>query len=185
MSFQRPENQLFLNSAFDEIALAPRCAHLDSKTVDGVVRRTARLVGLTDEQLACYPYALSGGQRRRVAIASVLSLDARAYIFDEPTAGFDVQGRRDLHRLVRDLVGGGAPVIVVSHDLEEWLPVVDRVALLSHGRMLWEGPAAEACCHLELFERAGIKAPENVALAQALTQALGLAGRTKGESHAR
>ena len=63
--------------------------------------------------------------------------------------------------------------------------MVDRVALLSHGRMLWEGPAAEACCHLELFERAGIKAPENVALAQALAQALGLAGRTKGESHAR
>lgn len=185
MSFQRPENQLFLNSAFEEIALAPRCAHLDSKTVDDVVRRTARLVGLTDEQLACYPYALSGGQRRRVAIASVLSLNARAYIFDEPTAGFDVQGRRDLHRLVRDLAGGGAPVIVVSHDLEEWLPVVDRVALLSHGRMLWEGPAVEACCHLELFERAGIKAPENVALAQALAQALGSVGRAKGESHAR
>ncbi len=172
MSFQRPENQLFLNSAYDEIALAPRCAHLDATDVDEAVRRAARLVGLTDEQLDSYPYALSGGQRRRVAIASVLSINAKTYIFDEPTAGFDVQGRRDMHRLVRDLADAGTPVVVVSHDLEEWLPVADCVALLSHGSMLWQGAAAEVCHRFELFERAGIKAPENAVLAQALSDAL-------------
>lgn len=172
MSFQRPENQLFLNSAYDEIALAPRCARLGVKDVDEAVRRAARLVGLTEEQLECYPYALSGGQRRRVAIASVLSINAAAYIFDEPTAGFDVRGRRDMHRLVRDLADEGTPVIVVSHDLEEWLSVADRVALLSCGSMLWQGPATEARNRFELFARAGIKAPVNVVLAQALSEAL-------------
>ena len=183
MSFQRPENQLFLNSAYDEIALAPRCAHLDAVDVDKAVRHAARLVGLSDEQLDFYPYALSGGQRRRVAIASVLSIGVKAYLFDEPTAGFDVQGRRDMHRLVRELANAGAPVVVVSHDLEEWLAVVDRVALLSCGSMLWQGDAAEVCCHFELFERAGIKAPENAVLAQALSDALQVDGET-GEDNA-
>ena len=172
MSFQRPENQLFLNSAYDEIALAPRCARLSAADVDEAVRRAAQLVGLTDEQLEFYPYMLSGGQRRRVAIASVLSIGAKAYIFDEPTAGFDVQGRRDMHRLVRELADGGPPVVVVSHDLEEWLPVVDRVALLSRGNMLWQGSAAEVGQRFELFEHAGIKAPENAVLAQMLSDAL-------------
>lgn len=139
------------------LPLAPRCAHLDAADVDKAVRHAARLVGLTDEQLDFYPYALSGGQRRRVAIASVLSIGAKAYLFDEPTAGFDVQGRRDMHRLVRELANAGAPVVVVSHDLEEWLAVADRVALLSCGSMLWQGDAAEVCCHFELFERAGDK----------------------------
>lgn len=184
MSFQRPENQLFLNSAYDEIALAPRCAHLDAADVDKAVRHAARLVGLTDEQLDFYPYALSGGQRRRVAIASVLSIGAKAYLFDEPTAGFDVQGRRDMHRLVRELANAGAPVVVVSHDLEEWLAVADRVALLSCGSMLWQGDAAEVCCHFELFERAGIKAPENAVLAQALSDALQASGEAgEGNAH--
>ena len=172
MSFQRPENQLFLNSAYDEIALAPRCAHCSAADVDEAVRRAAQLVGLTDEQLEFYPYVLSGGQRRRVAIASVLSIGVKAYIFDEPTAGFDVQGRRDIHRLVRELADEGAPVVVVSHDLEEWLPVVDRAALLSHGSMLWQGAASEVCQRFELFEHAGIKAPENAVLAQMLSDAL-------------
>ena len=88
-----------------------------------------------------------------------------------------------MHRLVRELANAGAPVVVVSHDLEEWLAVADRVALLSCGSMLWQGDAAEVCCRFELFERAGIKAPENVVLAQALSDAL-QASSEAGEDNA-
>ena len=159
LAFQRPENQLFLNSVYEELALGPRCAGCSDDEIARRVAQAAALVGLDDELMQRYPFALSGGQARRVAIASILSLSAGAYLFDEPTAGLDARGRADMHALARTLARRGLPVVVVSHDLEEWLPVVDAVSLMRGGRIVWSGPAALACANLEVFNAAGIEPP--------------------------
>lgn len=171
MAFQHPESQMFLNSVFDEIALAPRCAGASEQEVRSRVARAAACIGLDEGLLERYPFELSGGQARRVALASILSLDAMAYLFDEPTAGLDVRGRADMHRLVRVLAERGLPVLVVSHDLAEWLPVVDRVALMERGAIVWQGKAAAAESSPDVFALAGLEPPLNLALAARLNKA--------------
>lgn len=171
MAFQRPESQLFLNSVFDEIALAPRCAGASEQEVRVRVERAAALIGLDAGLLDRYPFELSGGQARRVALASILSLDARAYLFDEPTAGLDARGRDDMHRLVHVLAERGLPVVVVSHDLAEWLPVVDELALMAHGAVVWQGSAASAETSSDVFGLAGLEPPLNLELASRLRAA--------------
>ena len=168
MAFQHPESQLFLNSVFDEIALAPRCAGAPEQEVRSRVARAAACIGLDEGLLDRYPFELSGGQARRVALASILSLDAKSYLFDEPTAGLDARGRADMHRLVRTLAERGLPVVVVSHDLAEWLPVADSVALMGSGSMVWQGEAAAVESSPEVFALAGLEPPLNLALAARL-----------------
>ncbi len=171
MAFQRPESQLFLNTVYDEIALAPRCAGASEADVRPRVFEATSLIGLDGELIDRYPFELSGGQARRVALASILSLDARAYLFDEPTAGLDARGRADMHALARTLAERGLPVVVVSHDLTEWLPVVDRVACMAHGAIAWQGTAMAAEGSPEIFEEAGLELPLNLALAARLRAA--------------
>ena len=168
MAFQHPESQLFLNSVFDEIALAPRCAGASEQEVRSRVARAAACIGLDEGLLDRYPFELSGGQARRVALASILSLDAKSYLFDEPTAGLDARGRADMHRLVRTLAERGLPVVVVSHDLAEWLSVADSVALMGSGSMVWQGEAAAVESSPEVFALAGLEPPLNLALAARL-----------------
>lgn len=170
MAFQRPENQLFLNSVYDEVALGPRCAGCDEQETERRVRTASELIGLDESLYQRFPFELSGGQARRVALASILALEAQAYLFDEPTAGLDSRGRKDMHRLVRTLAARGLPVVVVSHDLEEWLSVVDAVALMANGSVVWSGNAREAVLPIEVFERAGMTAPLNCSISHRLCE---------------
>lgn len=126
MAFQRPEGQLFLDTVYDELAYGPRNLGLAEEEVDRRVRAAAARVGLTDDLLPRYPLELSGGQQRRVGLASVLSLGAGAYVLDEPTAGLDAAGREALRALVLGLSADGIPVIVISHDVDEWEAVADK-----------------------------------------------------------
>lgn len=143
LAFQSPESQFFLDTVYDEIAYAARNLALSEDEVDRRVRRAAHMVGLDDKLLACYPFDLSGGQARRVALASTLTAGAPVCILDEPSAGLDIEGRRFAHGLARSLAAEGVAVIVISHDLAEWLEVADDVALLDGGRIVWQGvPAA-------------------------------------------
>lgn len=172
IAFQDPEDQLFLETVGAELAFAPRNLDFDEARVQEEVARAASLLGI-EELLERDPFALSGGQARRVALASILTAAPRALVLDEPTAGLDAPGRSALHRLVRNLATSGMPIIVISHDLEEWLDTCDRVALMRAGSIVWEGDPASLEEDLSAFERAGIDPPESYELARACKALLG------------
>lgn len=134
-AFQQPESQFFLDTVYDELAYAPRNFGASDDEVDALVHAAAKQVGLDAALLERYPFELSGGQARRVALASVLTLDAPVYLFDEPSAALDAQGRAFAHAFVRALADQGRAVIVISHDIDEWAPVADRMMRLSGGRL--------------------------------------------------
>lgn len=168
LSFQNPEQQFFLDSVHDEIAFAPRNLGCPEDEVERRVKHATQLVGLDGTLLARDPFALSGGQARRAAIASVLSLETGAYLLDEPTAGLDAGGRQAVHQLVLGLVREGAVVLVVSHDVGEWLDVADDAVLMRDGSIVWSGPAAELQSDTAPFEMSGLDAPLGVRLRKAL-----------------
>lgn len=135
LAFQQPEAQFFLDTVFDEIAYAPRNLSCDEAEVDRRVHAAVRTVGLDEGLLSSSPFELSGGQARRVALASVLSLDAPAYIFDEPSAALDAKGRAFARRMVEGLSREGRAVLVITHDVDEWAPVSSRVVELADGSL--------------------------------------------------
>ena len=145
IAFQQPEGQFFLDTVYDELAYAPRNAGLGEDEVRGRVLAAARCVGLSDCMLERSPFELSGGQARRVALASVVSLGAPAVIFDEPTAALDAVGRRAAHGLVSTLAREGRGVLVITHDVDEWLPIADRLLTLDGVNLSQDRPeGAEA-----------------------------------------
>lgn len=135
LAFQQPEAQFFLDTVYDEIAYAPRNLSCDEAEVDRRVHAAVRTVGLDEGLLSSSPFELSGGQARRVALASVLSLDAPAYIFDEPSAALDAKGRAFARCMVEGLSREGRAVFVITHDVDEWAPVSSRVVELADGSL--------------------------------------------------
>lgn len=135
LAFQQPEAQFFLDTVYDEIAYAPRNLSCDEAEADRRVHAAVRTVGLDEGLLSSSPFELSGGQARRVALASVLSLDAPAYIFDEPSAALDAKGRAFARRMVEGLSREGRAVLVITHDVDEWVPVSSRVVELADGSL--------------------------------------------------
>lgn len=135
LAFQQPEAQFFLDTVYDEIAYAPRNLSCDEAEADRRVHAAVRTVGLDEGLLSSSPFELSGGQARRVALASVLSLDAPAYIFDEPSAALDAKGRAFARRMVEGLSREGRAVLVITHDVDEWSPVSSRVVELADGSL--------------------------------------------------
>lgn len=159
LAFQRPEAQLFCDTVLDELAFGPRNLGLAEDQAAARARGAARQVGIEPDLLDRAPLELSGGQQRRVGVGSVLALGAAAYIFDEPTAGMDAAGRARLHALVRELAARGAAVMVISHDLEEWLEVADAAALMRAGRVAWCGPVDGLVARPDLWALVGLPAP--------------------------
>ena len=168
LSFQNPEQQFFLDTVRDEIAFAPRNLGCPDDEVEHRVVRASRSVGLDGELLLRDPFTLSGGQSRRAAIASTLSLETGVYLLDEPTAGLDAAGRRAVHQLVLGLAREGAVVLVVSHDVEEWLDMADDAVLMEDGSVVWSGPAAGLQSDSAPFAACGLDAPLGVRLREAL-----------------
>ena len=142
LAFQQPEAQFFLDTVYDEIAYAPRNLSCDEDEVNRRVHAAVRTVGLDEGLLSSSPFELSGGQARRVALASVLSLDAPAYIFDEPSAALDAKGRAFARRTVEGLSREGRAVLVITHDVDEWAPVSSRVVELADGSLHERGRGA-------------------------------------------
>lgn len=170
LAFQNPEQQLFLETVEHELAFAPRNLGCSE---DEVARRVSEAASQLEikELLPSDPFCLSGGQARRVALASILTLNPRAVVLDEPTAGLDAPARAALHRLVQDLACKGLPVLVVSHDLEEWLAIADQVVLLADGTIAWQGTPAALASDIDAFARAGLEPPESWQLRELLVQA--------------
>lgn len=170
LAFQNPEQQLFLETVEHELAFAP--GNLGCSE-DEVARRVSEAVSQLEikELLPSDPFCLSGGQARRVALASILTLNPRSVVLDEPTAGLDAPARSALHRLVQDLACKGLPVLVVSHDLEEWLAIADQVILLADGTIAWQGTPDALASDIDAFARAGLEPPESWQLRELLVQA--------------
>ena len=135
LSFQQPEAQFFLETVYDEVAYAPRNLFFSEGEVDRRVFGAIDAVGLDRKLADASPFELSGGQARRVALASVLSLDAPLYVLDEPSAALDARGRAFAHRFVTDLAAEGRSVLVITHDVDEWRPFATRELMLSNGSL--------------------------------------------------
>lgn len=125
LAFQRPEDQLFCDTVLDDIAYGPRAQGLAEEEALAAARAAAARLGIGEELLDRSPFALSGGQMRRVALAGVIAARPRAYVFDEPTAGLDARGIREFRDLACGLADEGATVVVITHDPEEWDGVAD------------------------------------------------------------
>ncbi len=170
--FQDAESQLFSDTVLDDVAFGPRNLGLSAEEARTRAEAAMDAVGLAVEQYAeRSPFALSGGEARRAAIAGVLAMQPAYLLADEPSAGLDAPGRR----AVRDLLCAQrerAGIVVVSHSAQEWLGAADRVVLLSAGRVSWQGTAEALVADPEQYRRAGLRAPDVVEV-QRLARAAG------------
>lgn len=184
LAFQHPESQLFLESVAEELAFGPRQLGCDEVEVAARVTNAQEALTIDDEMLGRDPFMLSGGQARRVALACMVSLDSSVLVLDEPTSGLDAPARRRLHALVRKLAGEGRGVVVISHDLEEWVGIANRVVLVADGGIAWEGTTSELGNDPDAFTRAGLMPPEAWRLARLLTAVEGWSEGVRGtDSH--
>ncbi len=171
--FQYPEHQLFEETVYKDIAFGPATMGLDKAEIDERVRLGARLAGLREEHLQRSPFELSGGQKRRAAIAGVLAMEPKALILDEPTAGLDPKGRdamlsviKKLHEENKDMI-----IIFVSHSMEEVAGIAERVIVMNEGRVEIDGTAEEVFANAERLRRIGLNAPQMALLADKLRAA--------------
>lgn len=157
--FQFPEQQLFAENVFEEIAFAPRNWGVPEEELPSRVEQALARVGLGNDVLRRSPFSLSGGQKRRVALASVLGADPSYLVLDEPTAGLDGRGCEELMRLVTGLVSQGVGVVHVTHDLDLALSKAHRILVLEKGRQRAYGAREEVLATLLEEPVAGLCLP--------------------------
>ncbi len=159
--FQYPEYQLFEETVYKDIAFGPKNMGLDEKEIDRRVRETAEAVGLREELLEKAPYALSGGQKRRVAIAGVMAMEPRVLILDEPTAGLDPKGRtKILTQLSAYQKRTGCTVMLVSHSMEDVAKYVSRLLVLSHAKVVCFDTPSNVFARGDELETMGLALPQ-------------------------
>ena len=167
--FQYPEYQLFEETVYKDIAFGPKNMGLDSGEIDRRVRDAAAFVGLDAELLDKSPFELSGGQKRRVAIAGVIAMEPKVLVLDEPTAGLDPQGRDAILAQIQTYHRAkGAAVVLVSHSMEEIARNVERIAVLSDGRVLMQGTPEQVFARAHELEQVGLDVPQVTKVAAAL-----------------
>lgn len=170
LAFQFPEEQMFELTVFREVAFGPRHLGVDDAGIAARVRWALQMVGLDPEVFGeRVPLALSGGEMRRVALASILALRPSVLVLDEPTAGLDPQGREEILACLRAWQEEtGATLILVSHHLDEIARVVDRVVVMAGGQVVADNPVRQALCDTPQLRAAGLSPPPGVALLEAL-----------------
>ena len=167
--FQYPEHQLFEETVYKDISFGPANQGKTGAELDHSVREAARLVGIRDDQLMKSPFELSGGQKRRVALAGVLAMEPEVLVLDEPTAGLDPAGRENLMANIRDFHRNrGTTVILVSHSMDEIAQNVDRILVLKSARVLMSGTPAEVFAQADALLEAGLDVPQVTRVAMAL-----------------
>ena len=158
--FQYPEYQLFEETVYKDIAFGPRNMKLDDAEVDRRVREAARFVGLEDSLLEKSPFELSGGQKRRVAIAGVIAMEPKVLILDEPTAGLDPSGAAQILENIRTYHREkGAAIILVSHSMDEVAREAQRLVVFHDSVVPFSGTPAEIFAHGEELEAIGLGVP--------------------------
>lgn len=166
---QYPEYQLFDETVERDIGFAPRNQGLDEVAVRLRVEEAANFVGLTREMLAKSPFDLSGGQKRRAAIAGILAMHPDVLVLDEPAAGLDPRGRREiLGGLTRFRDETGTTVILVSHSMEDMATYCDRVVVMNRGEVFATGTTEEVFCRAEELSAVGLDIPQISHVAEGL-----------------
>lgn len=159
--FQYPEHQLFETTIFADVAFGPRNQGLSKKEADLKAFTALRSVGLKENDWYRSPFELSGGQKRRAAIAGVLAMEPEVLVLDEPTAGLDPKGRDEILDQVAKLhMERNMTIILVSHSMEDVAKYVERLIVMSQGSILFDGTPREVFAHYQELEAVGLAAPQ-------------------------
>ena len=172
MVFQYPEHQLFEETVFADVCFGPKNQGLPEKDCTLRAYEALRSVGLPEKYFYASPFELSGGQKRRVAIAGVLARKPAVLILDEPTAGLDPKGRDEILDLIAEThVHYGNTVILVSHSMEDVAKYVDRIIVMNQGSVMLDGVPKDVFSHYKELEQIGLAAPQVTYLMQEMKAA--------------
>ena len=171
--FQYPEHQLFETTVLEDVKFGPKNLGLGKVEVDLRAFEAIKQVGLSEKCYDDSPFELSGGQKRRVAIAGVLAMKPEILILDEPTAGLDPRGRDEILDQIAKLHEEGLTVILVSHSMEDVAKYADRIIAMNSGKVAFDGTPKEVFRHYKELERMGLSAPQITYVMQAMKE-LGL-----------
>ena len=159
--FQYPEYQLFEETVYKDISFGPKNMGLKAEEIDRRVREAAATVGLTEQQLQVSPFDLSGGQKRRVAIAGVIAMEPEVLILDEPTAGLDPVGREEILKNIEDYRRAhNATIMMVSHSMDDVARLTDRLLVMNGSHLAMDGTPAEVFARAEELVEMGLNIPE-------------------------
>ena len=159
--FQYPEYQLFEETVYKDIAFGPKNMGLSDEEIDRRVRESAALVGLTEAQLEVSPFDLSGGQKRRVAIAGVIAMEPEVLILDEPTAGLDPEGREGVLQNIENYrKAKNATIMMVSHSMNDVARLADRLLVMCDAKLAMDGAPSEVFKHAQELLDMGLDIPE-------------------------
>lgn len=160
--FQYPEHQLFEETVYKDIAFGPKNMGFSDEEIDKRVRESAALVGLKEKHLTRSPFDLSGGQKRRVAIAGVLAMNPKVLILDEPTAGLDPKGRDEILATIKKLHEENKEMIIifVSHSMEDVAKTAECVIVMNDGHVEMQGTVAEVFAQAEHLQKIGLNVPQ-------------------------
>ena len=158
---QYPDYQLFEETIYKDIAFGPRNMGLDESEIDACVREAAQFAGLDEELLQRSPFDLSGGQKRRAAIAGIIAMRPDVLVLDEPAAGLDPRGRESIFQNIKDYQQkSGKTVVIVSHSMEDMARYCDRLIVMSEGRVMLEGECAEVFSKSSSLMKVGLDIPQ-------------------------
>ena len=167
--FQYPEHQLFEVTVFQDVCFGPKNLGLSQKDIEIRAYNALKQAGVKEEQFYQSPFDLSGGQKRRVAIAGVLAMQPEVLILDEPTAGLDPKGRDEILGQIKKLQKEtGITVILVSHSMEDVAEYVDRIIVMTKGAVMFDDVPKEVFKHYEELEKIGLAAPQVTYIANRL-----------------
>ncbi|MBR6397923.1 MAG: energy-coupling factor transporter ATPase, partial [Lachnospiraceae bacterium] len=159
--FQYPENQLFETDVLTDVMFGPKNKGLTPAEAEKRARAALLSVGVAEKYFTTSPFELSGGQKRRVAIAGVLAMDPKVLILDEPTAGLDPQGRDEILGQIRKLHRErGITIVLVSHSMEDVAEYAERIIVVNDGKIPFDGAPREVFSHYKELETMGLAAPE-------------------------
>lgn len=167
--FQYPEHQLFEVDVFSDVCFGPKNLGLDQEEIEKRAVEALQMVGISEDYYKQSPFELSGGQKRRVAIAGVLAMKPEILILDEPTAGLDPRGREEILDQIKKLQKEmGITVILVSHSMEDVAEYVDRIIVMNGGRVMYDDVPREVFQHYQELEEVGLAAPQVTYIMHAL-----------------
>lgn len=170
--FQYPEHQLFEITVFQDVCFGPKNLGLSQKEIELRAYSALKQVGLEDEYFYQSPFELSGGQKRRVAIAGVLAMQPEILILDEPTAGLDPKGRDEiLGQIAKLKEETGMTIVLVSHSMEDVAEYVDRIIVMNKGKVMYDDAPKAVFSHYKELEEIGLAAPQVTYIVKEMQQA--------------
>lgn len=159
--FQYPEHQLFETTVFEDVCFGPKNLGLSKEEIENAARKALKQVGLDESYFEKSPFELSGGEKRRVAIAGVLAMNPDVLILDEPTAGLDPKGRDSILNKLKELqLERNIAIVLVSHSMEDVAKYADRLVVMNQGKKLFDGDVREVFGHYKELEEIGLAAPQ-------------------------